>query len=210
MASYQPSTIELSYVVTSPVIKNNVLWDLLIKQRCPVLFVGEGNFSFTVAFAALREHESPRKSRSSSCGTWNGIIATRYEPVGESGKEKVGSKFVNCKPAPILSDVKTLCISEIKKNRSKLQRSDMDSNILKINALLDDSWMVRYGVDACDIPQDLLPVIPPQPVPPALSSPSSPLHPPPEVIWFQCPWNDKGSVGKLIEGFLLNEYCCTS
>ena len=41
-----------------------------------MLFVGEGDFSFTVAFTALRES---KKGPESHEGAWDGIIATCYE-----------------------------------------------------------------------------------------------------------------------------------
>uniref|UniRef100_A0AC34FA51 25S rRNA (uridine-N(3))-methyltransferase BMT5-like domain-containing protein n=1 Tax=Panagrolaimus sp. ES5 TaxID=591445 RepID=A0AC34FA51_9BILA len=42
------------------------LQTLFIDQRAPILFVGEGNFTFSMAFAAMR-------------GTWDGIISTTLE-----------------------------------------------------------------------------------------------------------------------------------
>ena len=47
----------------------NILTDVLITKKKSVLFVGEGDFSFTVAFTALRESERPSIS-------WNDIVAT--------------------------------------------------------------------------------------------------------------------------------------
>lgn len=88
------------------------LTDILIKQRKPVLFVGEGNFTFTVAFAALRKYlqKSPDKQNS----VWEGITATRFEPQSsEFGNQYVGDKLVEAEPAPVLLDVKLTCIEEI-------------------------------------------------------------------------------------------------
>lgn len=72
-----------------PLPRTELLTELLIDERRNVLFVGEGDFSFTVAFAALRESKRSTASVHSNIGTWDGIIATRYEPAGG-------------KPAPVL------------------------------------------------------------------------------------------------------------
>ena len=64
-----------------------------------MLFVGEGDFSFTVAFAALR-----KSGRSSSSipdlnpGTWDGIVATRFESDTHTKPPSVFSEVVDsCK-----------------------------------------------------------------------------------------------------------------
>ena len=41
--------------------RNNILYDTLISDQPEVLFVGEGDFSFTVAFAALRCFEKTKQ-----------------------------------------------------------------------------------------------------------------------------------------------------
>lgn len=80
-----------------PLPRTELLTELLIDERRNVLFVGEGDFSFTVAFAALRKSKRSTASVHSNIGTWDGIIATRYEPAGG-------------KPAPVLSKVKRSCV----------------------------------------------------------------------------------------------------
>ncbi len=102
----------------------DLLTKLLIKKRKSVLFVGEGDFSFTVAFAALREH---KKSRASTVnpGTWDGIIATSYE---ESKK-----------PVPNFSEAVRTCVhsrknAEIKQELENLPPAPCDSWIPNIDA----------------------------------------------------------------------------
>lgn len=67
--------IDLNDPSIDPVSRTDILTQVLIDERRSVLFVGEGDFSFTVAFAALRQS----KRSSSVHRTWDGIIATRYE-----------------------------------------------------------------------------------------------------------------------------------
>ena len=105
----------------------DTLTDLLISQRKRVLFIGEGNFTFTVAFAALREYHQgeitweelarPVLKRRGLTGkelaerVWGGITSTRYEPVGPPSQHQfVGEEYVQCKPAPVLSEVKLKCV----------------------------------------------------------------------------------------------------
>ena len=87
------------------------LYDLLIKERSSVLFVGEGNFTFTVAFAALRQYEcmSEKKftAKELSEHVWVGITSTCYEPVGPARDSQfVGQDPVQCKPEPNMDSVK--------------------------------------------------------------------------------------------------------
>ena len=82
----------------------NILTDVLLKERRPVLFVGEGDFTFTVAFATLREKYRLRAEQSvdsiaSEMATlqlgdgspvWDGIMSTRYEPVArQHGQQRI-------------------------------------------------------------------------------------------------------------------------
>ena len=65
------------------------LHDILIKGRANVLFVGEGNFTFTVAFAALREGARD-PGNCINPGVWDGITSTCYrdtyvQPVVDAG-----------------------------------------------------------------------------------------------------------------------------
>jgi hypothetical protein len=125
-----------------PVPRACILTDLLIEERKSVLFVGEGNFSFTVAFAALREHRraSGYIPGFSNPGTWDGIIATRYEAVAN-------------KPPPNFPDVIALCIQDIEVHNSNnsfirtrvLQELDNTANLL---------W--ECGIDATAIPLELM------------------------------------------------------
>ena len=147
-----------------------------------VLFVGEANFTFSVAFAALR------KVRSGSDKPWNGIISTC-----------LGAEL------PTFSRTKVQCIAtsfkyhnQVKNHLDKeLQDLGLASDIgisgdthllLKIRALLDlpppppqyHHLYWRPNIDALE-PLNIF-----------------------DVIWFQCPWVHPGSVADLVEGFMLN------
>ena len=122
---------------------NNLLTGLLIKNREKVLFVGEGDFTFTLAFAAYRQimylemskskenerNENEFPVASSHPAVWEGITSTRYEPVGREGEEKrVGWRRVQCKPEPTLS-----------------------SDLVNI----PDASVLMYGIDALALSQKL-------------------------------------------------------
>lgn len=185
--------------------KIDMLSDLLLKQRRPVLFVGEGNFSFTVAFAALRECEATptslvqhRPSMSGGHKVWEGIVSSRYEPVGPATEHQyVGGSRVHCKPAPVLSEVQLLCVAESasycghhKRCKGQDQSSQTDLCFQRIKLLADlpavpDSLSWQYRVDARHIPPDLV----------GRSA----------VVWFQCPCSpEPGGTAALVLDYLLN------
>lgn len=149
--------------------------DLLMNRRKNVLFVGEGNFTFTLAFAALREYR-----KQFMCGvinnsnTWEGILSTRYEP------ESVFTK-------PTFSKVKCHCIEAVIEyyngSISSSVNDEVTARIEAISALpeLDQPWLC--GIDACAIPLRIIPSD--------------------GVIWFQCPWDANNETSKLIQEFLL-------
>ena len=69
--------IDLNDPRISPVSRTDILTRVLIDERRNVLFVGEGDFSFTVAFAALRHSRRSRRAQKA----WDGIVATCYDDV---------------------------------------------------------------------------------------------------------------------------------
>lgn len=149
--------------------------DLLMTRRSSVLFVGEGNFTFTVAFAALREHRKQfMTGLMINSNPWDGIVSTRYEP------EHVFSK-------PSFSDVKHNCITSViqyyEGSRSPSVNEEVTTRIEAISSLPDSHHAWECGIDACAIPRRLIP--------------------PGAVIWFQCPWDTNGTSG-LIQAFLLS------
>ena len=157
--------------------RNNLLTGLLIKDRAKVLFVGEGDFTFTVAFAAYRQGQCPKESGSA----WDGIISTRYEPVGPEGDEQyVGECRLQCKPAPTLSEVKFECVSSFIDHLAK----ELIVNLPRLPT--PKPWL--YGIDATALPL-------------ALTQDQ-------QAIWFQCPWVARNtrnySAKDLIINFLLN------
>ena len=200
--------IELNYDAgkNGVVKKHNILHDTLISNQPKVLFVGEGDFSFTVAFAALRcfgqiDHSTkiwenmgePQMQIKEFSDVWSRITSTRYER----------------KPVPSLEEVKITCIKLcadfllrkiLRSNESeneaemKCSRYDIELNRWKLKEIknlpnVPEASMWLYGIDALSIPPDILREN--------------------GVIWFQCPWvpsccpNDP-STHDLISGFLLS------
>ena len=98
--------------------RKDILTKLLIEERKSVLFVGEGDFSFTVAFAALRKAEGQPRNR----GTWDGITATRKEWN---------------QPKPKFSNVLRVC----KKECNSVNTTYLD----ELEEPPQDSW--KYGID---------------------------------------------------------------
>lgn len=189
--------------------KIDKLTKLLITEKKRVLIVGEGDFSFTVALAALR-YESE-----STLNIWEGITATRYEPViGRS--QFVGATEVICKPAPDIRLVMLECaasaadfnFTKLKDKVNELEENVADSDILKhekksllqvVNRCQEKQkvimylykhfrecdWMPLFGIDALAVPKSLTDNC--------------------DVIWFQCPWlSAEGKICELVSGFLLN------
>ena len=161
-------------------VMNSALCDLhnlLILERRNVLFVGEGNFTFSVAFGALREHVRVPLGNISDPGlVWNGITSTRYEPIQCMGLDgNIHSYF-----PPYFFQVKQTCCEEICRKRFKNPQI-RDYLLLMLESMPPPPhWY--FGIDACNIPSQLIPQN--------------------GVIWFQCPWSN--NVGSLIEHFLLN------
>ena len=161
-------------------VMNPVLYDLhnlLIMERRNVLFVGEGNFTFTVAFAALREHVQVLLGNiSDPCLVWNGITSARYEPIQCMGPDGNIYSYLQ----PHFHHVKMTCFGEIcRKSFINIQIRDY---ILSTIRSLPPPPCWYFGIDAGNIPLELIPQN--------------------GVIWFQCPWSN--NVGSLVEDFLLN------
>lgn len=116
----------------------NILTELLIENLPKkVLFVGEGDFTFTVAFAALRERARKKQSRETWEGVWDNIISTRYEP--EEDKE-----------IPNLCGVKDRCIeSSIQYSRKEHKEMKVRDHILSLPPVTR-KWL--SGCDARSIP----------------------------------------------------------
>ena len=105
-------------------------------QRKEIVLVGEGNFTLSIALAALR-------------GSWDGITTTSYRPVDRNF----------CVPS--ISDLKLLSIEYAMKNgRELLLQKVEDSyivdnirNILDLPSPKDYAW--RFCIDATNLPEDL-------------------------------------------------------
>ena len=114
---------------------------VLITDQKSILFVGEGDFSFTLAFAALRASESSKPLKSK----WSGITSTRYEPI-------------SLKPKLQPSEVKQECIKSCKKFSRKgvLSKSceDIIEYLEKFPDLNDDVW--HFGIDARSLSQEIV------------------------------------------------------
>ena len=146
--------------------------DLHYYHSGKVLFVGDRDFTFTVALTAYRQ------SKKLSHKPWEGITSTRYEPAGPEGEvQYVGETSVQCKPPPILSEVKLQCIASSRNNDVK--------TIMLINGLPSvpaGTWL--YGIDSI--------------------APPTKLTRDQQVIWFQCPGEQLLNIGTLVTQFLLN------
>ena len=174
----------------------DILTDLLVKKRQEVLFLGEANFSFTLAFAAVREFErreiegQPGEDR---C-VWKGITSTRLESLEERPPPDFPTAKLltikTCVEYPELVPKETGAIQQHSRSVSSvysLQCQDVVSRVKVLSGLpvvAECSWL--YGVDARDIPSRLLP--------------SS------GVVWLQCPWSVEEGVAlsKVICDYLIN------
>ena len=179
----------------------DLLTDLLIAERKNILIVGEVNFTLTVAFASLRKYQYKKPVTEQlrqfqiervSEHDWEGITSSRYEPAGDELKmENVGSERVYCKPPPMLSQVKVLCIGESIKyylhHAPDLWVPTPNPSVLQSIVHLQDvpsSCAWQFKVDALTIPSHLLPRG--------------------IVIWFQCPYKKQADdVKKFLKDFLL-------
>ena len=111
-----------AYVQRAPV-------EALFRNKNRILLVGEGNFTFTVALAAIR-------------GSWNGIVSTRYEAD---------------KPKPQFDRVKKECIKFCRCNGESLAIDD-DTIQKYVDAVErveppPTDWL--FGIDATDTPEHL-------------------------------------------------------
>lgn len=167
-----------------PVPWIDILTKLLIRERRSVLFVGEGDFSFTVAFAAVREHGRLGQTGAPNPGTWDGIISTRYEPNDENMSKP--PPVFPCVVSSCICDCQIHCQMHCQLHRYSPQRfytitSERIQVLQRLKNANDLVWIC--GIDATAIP-------------PELTVNSS-------VIWFQCPWLPGPSIYPLIHDFLM-------
>ena len=165
--------------------RQNCLYQLLIEQRKNVLFVGEGNFTFTLAFAALRKY--CWISNPIQLDDWQGIVPTRYELTpGLSlvilqnlyGMHSFG---VGVLDAPVPEVVRQTCIANLCFPLGQ-SHGDYQSCLKILESFSPCLPECHFGINACDIPLRLI------------------RHN--CVIWFQCPWSL--DPGQLIYDFLIN------
>jgi hypothetical protein len=114
-------------------MKREPVEDLLKDEN--ILLVGEGNFTFTVALAAIR-------------GSWDGLVSTRYEPEARYN------------PRPKFDKVKKQCIRFCRSNGELL---DIDDDVIQryVDAvkrvdeppLQEERWL--FGIDATNTPDDM-------------------------------------------------------
>ena len=148
-----------------------------------VLFVGEGNFTFTVAFAAYK-------------GSLQGIWSTQLED----------------KPMPSVDNVIFNCLKSItsyyENKRSKLPE---DSNYLASSrSLMNDCREKVSQLMALNVPSDFIPwkcgidatKIDQDDVWRSITGAQPTDRPPFNAIWFQCPWTDWKKIGTLIKTYL--------
>ena len=179
-----PTSIPINYEPRkywySPI--HRIVKNLIVERRLSVLLVGEGNFSFALALAAVR-------------GSWDGITATcltdpfQHQPAATYIPEfndplaahasywtslkllSVGHCITN---SIILDDGETLV------GLGSILRSI--SNILKVE--IPPQHSIKGGVDCRFLPDDLMP------------------H---GIVWFQCPWTpqNREDLGELLATFLM-------
>lgn len=164
-------------------IDSGFFYELAHNVDRKVLFVGEGNFTFTVAFATLRAcHRCSIISADKS--VWDGIHATRYESVYEMA------------PEVSLTEAKLKCIESISQIFSQSTPGVHSPGVQhmtlhRIKHIVDlpeipPSAEWKYGVDATDLCCNLSHT--------DLMSYA--------VFWFQCPWSNNPCL--LINKFLLS------
>lgn len=108
---------------------------VLIGNRSAILFVGEGNFTFTLAFAAYRENSNPQEGQ----GVWEDIVSTHFEEQAR----------------PILSKLKSDCITNITNYGRKTKLDDKYPR--RAIEAINDLPEIHFDIDARDIPQRLIP-----------------------------------------------------
>ena len=110
-------------------VKRVTMVKSLLKDQKVVQF-GEGNFTFTVALAAIR-------------GGWDGIVSTRFESV----------------PIPVFKEVKKDCIEFCDKNGKFFNSSNGTIKqcveaVKKVTPPPQQSWLL--GIDATHTPNDVI------------------------------------------------------
>ena len=105
----------------------------LLKDEDVVLF-GEGNFTFTVALAAIR-------------GSWDEIVSTRFEAESRGN------------PSPMFKEVQKECIDFCRKNGELLWCDDDTITecieaVEKVQQQPEENWL--FGIDATNTPDSLI------------------------------------------------------
>lgn len=168
--------------------ENSILYEILIKDYKSVLFVGEGNFSFTLAFAAYRYAECTHFHEKFPTGeyysnelfipadTWSGITSTTYK------HDMPDSSFVkvNC----IASCADYAIYNSFQPDSFQPDRSRSIIELLRVFPNIPaDVWLCE--VDAENIHPELL-----------INR---------QVIWFQCPWiPGRQGIDLLVRNYLFN------
>ena len=127
-------SIQYSDYRTENVPRIDMLEDMLVKERREVFLVGEGNFTFSVALAALRD------------GSWEGITVTRYWPISDSHPKP---DFYLVK----LTAIEQLCLIARKQPEYVDMMMKNIHDIVKLPQPNDCSWM--FGIDATKLPDAL-------------------------------------------------------
>lgn len=211
------------------VTKKRCLYSYFIQERKKVLFVGEGNFTFTVAFAALREYHTHKSD------PWKGITFTSEEKQ-QTQPFRFNAVKVSCiknstdwchgewreweKQDEMANGKQTSPVfKKLEKSSSTSYMDSSDDVILKIRALAElpmpGNCHLKYDYNALKplnaSNSDGSELLFSQASSSSLSSSSdSDSDSNSEVdadfcfdaVWFQCPWS--GNPGKLVEDFLLN------
>lgn len=173
---------------TDDVIVQNILTELLLEgsELEKVLFVGEGDFTFTVAFAALRDCEFKKYSMEQSMSglSAGSIVSTKLnkEPIPDLGEVKW-----KCIASSIEYTLWSHGVNSMNDYFSPLHLEDRKKHKF-IRELFADTIKFKGGVDACNIPAELVAGA--------------------GVIWFQCPWvpdSAESTTSRLVSDFLINQ-----
>ena len=156
-----------------------ILNDLIVERRLPVLLVGEGNFSFTLALAAVR-------------GSWDGITATCFNRLS----------FEDPIAIPFEDPYKDLTYANYWMSLQLLSVGHCITNSM----ILDGETPVGLRSILTSIPNIRNIGIPPQPsIKGGVNCTSIPDQLVARIVWFQCPWTpDRNELGELLQTFLKN------
>lgn len=190
-------------------LSNNILTNLA-ERNVRVLFVGEGNFTFTVAYAALRQ--SLQNFQSLYSGLSNkGVNVQQYGDVFQLLQSCISQQDVNpqlfqCLQQVFWGNIVSTCLGSFSK-----PISEGFSEVVG-NCIASATWNIKIlASNPLHLPSpDIIQLLKHIPMPPdgcwipnidALNNDLLPILLP-SLIWFQCPWISRSGTAELIQNFL--------